>query len=59
MVGFGVSTRSRPKAADLGINRIAHLILPFQHAAARRRLSFTQMAMGNMRGFNTQPPEGG
>ena len=33
-----VSTRSRPKAAGLCVTIISFLGVPFQHAAARRRL---------------------
>ena len=33
--------------------------LLFQHTAARRRLVMMALCEGEIKGFNTQPPEGG
>ena len=57
---FHVSTRSRPKAAEIPFAAFRVLYIAFQHAAARRRLNkhYTQSVALAHR-FNTQPPEGG
>ena len=57
-VSYFVSTHSRPKAAALRIMRFRKNIR-FQHTAARRRLIFPGIENKKLRGFNTQPPEGG
>ena len=53
-----VSTRSRPKAAELTEEELQSAPL-FQHAAARRRLHRYRQARPRSHRFNTQPPEGG
>ena len=54
----GVSTRSRPKAADRA-SALSVLVRLFQHAAARRRLIPIIRILSCPNSFNTQPPEGG
>ena len=55
-----VSTHSRPKAAGTFTSKDDAATEKFQHTAARRRLARTRgITRINIKGFNTQPPEGG
>ena len=53
-----VSTHSRPKAAGQS-HSLGHVLLWFQHTAARRRLARQLLGYSRQIRFNTQPPEGG
>ena len=55
---YGVSTRSRPKAAGTAL-RCRITPAAFQLAAARRRLARGLCVFPNAICFNSQPPEGG
>ena len=58
--GFSlVSTHSRPKAAVTDSTRFQTVSSKFQHTAARRRLIMNESSPLAIKGFNTQPPEGG
>ena len=54
-----VSTHSRPKAAGGDRFLLGFDAYQFQHTAARRRLVIYLFINFHLKGFNTQPPEGG